>query len=91
MPFITRLFGVVPSASAIVSSIDSNSEGIQRVWPLAAFGLEGEDRPELVVAEEEDSLGTEGESSRRLRGDLGDCVHSGLIAALAAVGVSEMR
>ena len=54
-------------------------EGIKRGWRLAAFRLEGEDGPELVVAYEEDSFGAEGQSSRRSRGDLVFRVHNGLI------------
>ena len=57
-------------------------EGIQRGWRLAAFRLEGEDGPELVVAYEEDPVGAEGQGSRRLRGDLVNRVHDGLIAAV---------
>ena len=57
-------------------------EGIQRGWRLAAFGLEGEDGPELVVAHEEDPVGAEGQGSRRSRDDLVNRVHGGLLAAL---------
>jgi hypothetical protein len=60
-------------------------EGIQRGRRLAPFGLEGEDRPELVVADEEDPVGAEGQGSRRLRSELVGRVDDGLLAAIAAV------
>ena len=60
-------------------------ERIQRSGRLAAFGLEGEDGPELVVAYEEDAVGAKGQGSRRLRSELVGRVDDGLLAAIAAV------
>ena len=56
-------------------------EGIQRGWRLASFRLEGENRPEHAVADEQDPVGTERQGSGGSRGDLVDRAHDGLLAA----------
>ena len=78
---MTRLFGVTPSASAILSSTASKRKGSSVAGVLDAFRGEGKNRPELTVAHEKYSVGTERQSSRGPRGDLVNSTHTGLRAA----------